>query len=59
MNIKFCSFPHFYCLLFIVAEVGGYLGMVLGVSLMDLEIVAKILTSSLNNIDLKKFKILK
>ena len=45
--------------MFIVAEVGGYLGMFLGVSLMDLEVVAKILISSLNNIDLKKFKILK
>ena len=42
-----------------MAEVGGYLGMVLGVSLMDLEVVAKILTSSINNIDLKKLKILK
>ena len=50
-------FPSF--LLFIVAEVGGYLGMVLGVSLMDLEIVAKILISSLNNINLRKFQILK
>ena len=43
----------------IVAEVGGYLGMVLGVSLMDLEIVAKIIISSLNNIDFKKIKIVK
>ena len=42
-----------------MAEVGGYLGMVLGVSLMDLEIVAKIIISYLNNIDLKKLKILK
>ena len=42
-----------------MAEVGGYLGMVLGVSLMDLEIVAKMILSSLNNIDLKKLKILK
>ena len=42
-----------------MAEVGGYLGMVLGVSLMDLEIVAKIIISSLNNIDFKKMKILK
>ena len=42
-----------------MAEVGGYLGMVLGVSLMDLEIVAKIIISSLNNIDLKKIKIMK
>ena len=42
-----------------MAEVGGYLGMVLGVSLMDLEVVVKILISSLKNIDLKKFKILK
>ena len=42
-----------------MAEVGGYLGMVLGVSLMDLEIVAKIIISSLNNINLKKIKIIK
>ena len=38
---------------------GGYLGMVLGVSLMDLEIVAKIVISSLNKIDLKKIEIIK
>ena len=42
-----------------MAEVGGYLGMVLGVSLMDLEIVAKIVISSLNKIDLKKIEIIK
>ena len=42
-----------------MAEVGGYLGMVLGVSLMDLEIVAKIIISSLNNIDFRKIKIIK
>ena len=42
-----------------MAEVGGYLGMILGFSLMDFEIVAKIIISSLNNIDLKKIKIIK
>ena len=36
-----------------VAEVGGYLGMVLGVSLMDLEIIAKIFMSSLKNMYFK------
>ena len=42
-----------------MAEVGGYLGMILGFSLMDFEIVAKIIISSLNNINLRKFQILK
>ena len=43
-----------------MAAVGGYLGMFLGVSLMDLEIIAKIVISALiNNFDLKRIKIFK
>ena len=33
----------------LVAEIGGYLGMILGVSLLDLEVVMKLLFSMLKD----------
>ena len=35
--------------LMLVAEIGGYLGMILGVSLLDLEVVMKLLFSMLKD----------